>query len=152
MKKKLFIITFLLVYINFYSQAKDTLYLYGKNVNIFQKEDKELGFIFIKKSEDCKFKFDSFKFYIPNFKNFKDRYDLIELLIIKNKIDFNENKITSISSLTNKSGWDLHIFLSEFKTIYLVYDNEMESQKYNLIRIFYEGTQKDLIPPPKGKL
>ncbi len=152
MKKN--ILTFIIFFlsINCFSQNNNALYLYDSNVNIFSQENKNLGYIFITNSKDSKFKYDSFKFYIPTFKNFEERYNLSDLLFTKDKKEFHNYDFISVNSLKRKKGWEIHLYLSEYKNIYLVFESEIESEKYNLVQIFYEGTQKDLIPPPKGKI
>ena len=144
-KKLIILLTILSV--NVFVGQNDTLRILDKNAIISSDENGKLYYIFKIKDDNPNFEWDSFKFIIPNQKNFEEYYSLKEM---QQEIDVDSIKSKNISELSKQmTNWEIHNYLSNKKKIYLIHKmkNSLSKNNYTVYYsypLIYKGTQKNL--------
>lgn len=151
MKNSLLI--FIILSINFsfgQEQKHNDIYILDNKKYIASDYYGNFLYIFSIPSKDEKFICDSFRFIVPNQKNFEEKFKLSELTkkIDKSKID--SKRVLEPNKLFNSNAYEIHELLSLSKKIYFIF--EESNNCYNQIEITYDGTMKNLIPNSNGKL
>ncbi len=151
MKKSLFFFIFLSINFSFGQEQKDNaIYILDDKKYITSDYYGNFFYIFSIPSKEEKFICDSFRFIVPNQKNFEEKFKLSELTkkIDKSKID--SKRVLEPNKLFNSNAYEIHELLSLSKKIYFI--SEDASNCYNQIEIIYDGTMKNLVPNSNGKL
>ena len=128
------------------SRDNDTLYFFIKKPIISLDENNTYSYFLVKPSADKRFKFDTYKFAIPNTKDFDDKYQLSEITQTKAKSQIPNKKIVYEMSFYSQDPYLIHERFSLSKTIYLLFENPKDMNYYSVLKLLYQGTIKNLLP------
>lgn len=142
MKHLLTLLAFLYIQVSISQGKVSQFYLLDENPIINSDEVGTLHYIISIKSKDSTFKYDSYKFIIPNKIGF-DKYD--NLNNMEKSIVIDNLEYTNICNLKDFTPCELHNLLSSKKNINLIYKKKSyQSVNYVKVPLIYNGTQKDI--------
>jgi len=133
-----------LIYFKVGLAQENTLKILDENGIITSDFNGKLFYMFKIESENPDFKWDSYKFIIPNQKNFDEYYSVDDM---KKEINIDSINTTTLKNLAKEmTNWEIHNFLSKKREVYLISKskNKMNSKKYYSYPLIYQGTQKDI--------